>query len=367
MNFKSLLALTGTFIVSHISFSQTSAPKYSNEFLNIGIGAKSLGMGNSAIGYIDDVTAAYWNPSGLLKSKAPMEIGLLHSEYFAGIAKYDYVGFSKRIDDKSVGAISFIRFGVDDIPNTTQLIDKDGNVDYDRITTFSSADYAFIFSYARKMKYNIDAGANFKIIHRRIGDFAQAWGFGIDASASYDYKKWKFGAVVRDITSTVNSWSYTLSDEVKEVFDSTNNEIPQNSTELTIPRLVVGAARSFKLSKQFNLLAAADLDFTFDGKRNTLIRSSFVSAEPKLGIELGYKGVVFVRTGLGNVQWVRQFDETENLSAQPNIGLGLKIKNFYIDYALTDIGDNSIALYSNVFSVRYQIGRTNTPRSTTTP
>lgn len=365
MNVKSFFALSGVFIFCLVGKSQTSAPKYSNEFLNIGIGAKSLGMGNASIGYIDDVTAGYWNPSGLLKSKAPMEVGLLRSEYFAGIAKYDYVGFSKRIDSKSVGAISFIRFGVDDIPNTTQLIDKDGNVDYDRITTFSSADYAFLFSYARVMPKNIHAGANFKIIHRRIGDFAQAWGFGIDVSASKKYKNWQFGAVLKDVTTTVNAWSFNLSDEVKEVFDSTNNEIPQNSTELTIPRLVVGASRSFQLSEQFNLLAAADLDFTFDGKRNTLIRSSALSAEPKVGIELGYKGVVFVRTGIGNVQWIRQFDDSENLSIQPNIGLGLKIKNFFIDYALTDIGDNSIALYSNVFSVRYQIGRIATPRAIT--
>jgi hypothetical protein len=40
---------------------------------------------------------------------------------------------------------------------------------------------------------------------------------------------------------------------------------------------------------------------------------------------------------------------------QPNIGLGLKIKSVSLDYALTDIGDNSVALYSNIFSLKFDL------------
>jgi hypothetical protein len=43
------------------------------------------------------------------------------------------------------------RFGVDDILNTTELIDSEGNIDYNRISLFSTADYGFTFSYARKL------------------------------------------------------------------------------------------------------------------------------------------------------------------------------------------------------------------------
>ena len=41
----------------------TNAPKYSNEFLQIGVGARALGMGNSLVAGVNDVTAAYWNPA----------------------------------------------------------------------------------------------------------------------------------------------------------------------------------------------------------------------------------------------------------------------------------------------------------------
>ena len=42
------------------------------------------------------------------------------------------------LDDRSTIAISLIRFGVDDILNTTQLIDNQGNIDYNRISLFST-------------------------------------------------------------------------------------------------------------------------------------------------------------------------------------------------------------------------------------
>ena len=43
---------------------------------------------------------------------------------------------------------------------------------------------------------------------------------------------------------------------------------------------------------------------------------------------------------------------------QPNIGVGVTIKDILsIDYALTDIGDQSVALYSNVFSLKLALNR----------
>ena len=334
-------------------FSQTNAPKYSNEFLAIGVGARNFAMGNSVISSVQDVTAGYYNPAGLLNTKKKMEFGLMHSEYFAGIAKYDYLGFSKRIDENSVGGISLIRFGTDDIPNTTQLIDKDGNIDYDRITKFSAADYALLLSYARKLPMGLEVGGNFKIIHRRIGDFANSWGIGLDAGLNYSHKDWKFAAVLRDVTTTVNAWSYSIDDATREVFEATGNEIPENSTEITLPRLLLGVSRDYKLSPKFSLLAEFNLNTTFDGKRNSLIRSNAFSTDPTLGFELGYKNIVFLRTGINNMQWIRQFDGTESLSVMPNIGLGIAFKKFQIDYALSNIGNQSLALFSNVFSLSF--------------
>src|SRR5690606_41978926 len=75
-----------------------------------------------------------------------------------------------------------------------------------------------------------------------------------------------------------------------------------------------------------------------------------------MGVEFGFKQIVFVRAGMGNIQQVKNIDNSQNLSLQPNIGLGIKIKQFTIDYALTNI-NQSVGLYSNIFSLRFDINK----------
>ncbi len=340
-------------------YGQTSAPKYSNEFLNVGVGARALGMSNCQIASVNDVTAGYWNPAGLNGITTPLALGLMHSEYFTGIAKYDYVGFAKRIDSASVFGISMVRFGVDNIPNTTELIDANGNVNYDKITTFSAADYAFLLSYARLSKIKgLRFGGNVKIIRRVIGDFAGAWGFGFDLGAQYDYKKWKFGLMLRDVTSTFNAWTFNLNDQMKQTFLATGNTLPTNSVEVTLPRMLLGLNRKFEfLNNRFSLAPEIALDVTFDGRRNVLIQSSVASVDPHFGFEAGYKNMIFLRGGIMNIQTETDITGTKFTSFMPNVGVGIKFKAFTLDYALTDIGDQSVALYSNVFSLKIDINR----------
>lgn len=346
-------------LISCIAFqSIAQAPKYSNEFLNVGVGARALGMSNSYVTSVNDVTAGYWNPAGLLGIGNQHQVALMHSEYFAGIAKYDYGAYATRLDSSSVLAATVIRFGVDNIPNTTELINNNGNVDYSRITTFSAADLALIVSYAKTVKIpGLRVGASAKIIRRKIGAFAGAWGFGLDAGAQYDYKKWKFAAMFRDITSTFNAWTFNLSDQTKAVFNATGNTIPTNSVEVTLPKLLLGSARKFDFPHKISLLAEVNMDATFDGMRNVLIKSKYMSMDPHFGLEASYMNIVFLRAGLGNYQSYADASGKKSSTLQPNMGVGIKIKAITIDYALTNIGDKSVALYSNVFSLKVDINK----------
>jgi hypothetical protein len=351
--------LSLTFILNVKGQTDKIAPKYSNEFLQIGLGADAMGRSNAVVASIDNANAGYWNPAGLTKVNKWLEISAMHSEYFAGIAKYDYLGLAKSIDSTSAMGFSFIRFGVDDIPNTTQLIDNAGRIDYDKITTFTAADYAFLFSYARKMPIKgLSVGGNFKIIHRKVGDFAKSWGFGIDAGAQYQQgKHWKHGIMVRDVTSTFNAWIFDLDDQTKEVFTKTGNELPQNGLEVTLPRILLGSQGKYDLGKKGIYVASeVDLALTMDGKRNVLIKSKPFSIDPYLGVQFGYKSLVQLRMGIGNIQKIKDFDDKETFKVQPNIGFGLNIKNFYLDYAFTNF-DQSVGLYSHVISLRIKLNK----------
>src|SRR3982750_742455 len=134
-------------------FSYAQFRKYSNEFLNIGAGARGLSMGSAQVASVSDGTAGYWNPAGLVSIKDHPQINLMHSEYFAGIGKYDFasIAFPSANNKRTIG-VTALRFAVDDIMNTLFLVEPDGSINYNNIQSFSSADYAFILSFAQKLK-----------------------------------------------------------------------------------------------------------------------------------------------------------------------------------------------------------------------
>jgi hypothetical protein len=176
----------------------------------------------------------------------------------------------------------------------------------------------------------------------------------LDAGIQYDKNNWHFGATARDITSTFNAWSFDINDKTKEVFEATQNDLPQNGLEIALPRVIAGVGRDFRI-KKVSILAEVNLNMTTDGKRNTLISSNPISIDPTAGLEVGYSGVIFLRLGAGNITKSTDFDGSTYYTVQPNLGIGLRIKQLTLDYALSDIGNVSDVLYSNVFSLKYDI------------
>jgi len=94
-------------------------------------------MSGASVASISDATGIYWNPAAILRSPGNMQVAVMHTEHFAGIAKFDFGGLilpSK--DPNRMMGLSLIRFGIDDIPNTLFLVQADGSINYDNITAF---------------------------------------------------------------------------------------------------------------------------------------------------------------------------------------------------------------------------------------
>jgi hypothetical protein len=345
-----LLSLIG------FSFSALNAQKYSNEFLTIGISARAQAMGNAVTAQVNDVTAGYWNPAGLvgIDSSVGVQVAAMHAEWFAGIGKYDYLGVSLPLANaKGRVGISAIRFGIDGIPNTLTLYEEDGTVNYDNIVEFSAADYGFLGSYAREVmvgKTPLHLGGSIKVVHRTIGRFARSWGFGLDLGVQYHPGNWRFGLMGRDLSSTFNAWTINFTEEERDVLISTGNDLPEiNSLEVTRPQLILGVGydlswRDFSFHPEINAI------LTTDGRRNTLVSGDPISLDPAAGIEVGYKGFVFFRAGVNQLQEELRFAQETIWTARPSLGVGLKLSRFYVDYAYTDLGDSQNR-YSHVISL----------------
>ena len=67
--------------------------KYSNDFLQIGAGARSFSLSKSVVASVDGPSSIYWNPSSLVEMQES-SLEIMHAAYFGGIANYDQISYS---------------------------------------------------------------------------------------------------------------------------------------------------------------------------------------------------------------------------------------------------------------------------------
>ena len=330
--------------------AQAQAPKYVNEFLSIGAGARQMAMGGAVVAHIDDATASYWNPAGLASNYQARQFIAMHANYFSNLAKYDYAGLAMRLNHENAIGISFLRFAVDDIPNTLNLIDNSGNIRYDLITSFSAADHAFVFSYGRQtMNESFKFGMSIKLIRRVVGDFASSWGFGGDIGIQKHVKDWHFGLMVKDATTTFNAWKFQSGD-LLETFTRTGNLIPSESVEIAKPLFIGGFGKEIQIKRLLSALVECNLVFNTDGERNEQIKLGKVTIAPSFGLELNYGDRFFFRSGINNFQ--KSELAGDKTVYRPALGAGINFQNFTLDYAITDIGSKEESNLSNVISLK---------------
>ena len=334
--------------------------KYSNEFLNIGAGARGLAMGGAVISNQNDVYAPMWNPAGLTEVERDWQGAAMHAEYFESIAKYDYISFAKALDSKNgVLGISIVRLGIDNILNTTQMIDSEGNIDYDKITKFSTSDYAGIISYAFHPggKQKLSVGVNAKIVYRNIGKFANGFGFGFDLGAIYKTDSgYQLGAMLRDATTTVNFWTINQKDLSAVVNGEEFNPAPKDKMEITMPKLNMGISKNFKLNRDLEFLPEAGVNVDF-AKTAALISTDFASITPYLGAELSFQKMIFVRAGVNKFQNVTDIEDLKRkVTFQPSAGIGVRYRGLTLDYAITSTGIGGSNYFSNFFSLKLDMG-----------
>jgi len=305
--------------------SPSFATRYAGEFLRIGAGARALGMGSAFAGLADDGTAAYWNPAGLA-TLDKHEVTAMHAEQFGSIVKYDFLSYTMPIGApnkaKQSIAVSLIRLGVDDIPDTRGLdiIDVNGNgkfdypedrlvVDESRFVFDSDNDLALLFSYARELTGGISVGGNVKVIRQWLGDSLRSSGFGLDIGALYVGKNgWSAGAKLTDAVTTRILWN-------------------TGTSEYITPSLRVGGAKSVAFrNHRHTVTAALDVQVGFaDEVLSSQANLGSVTFEFHPGLEYWLERRVALRVGM----------EAKNFAA----GAGFRYRKFGLDYAYLDHQD----------------------------
>ncbi|MBC8041975.1 MAG: PorV/PorQ family protein [Rhizobacter sp.] len=307
-----LSLLLSTLLLPQMLSAQTVIGKYAGEFLSLGAGARSLGMGGAAAALANDVTAGYWNVAGLSKLNYP-QVAFMHAETFGNLVSYDYGAVAIPYQENKSFGLSLIRLGVADIPDTRDAYTVDGSNQIqpkdnaeDLITRFGAADYAVLLSYAAATPFNFSYGVSAKFIFRNIGDLASARGIGFDIGGMYEFRNGiVIGLALQDITTTFVSWS------------GTDGQSYRN--ELITPTAKLGGGYVIEaFSGRFTI--GLDTDIRFDGRQSTAAFSLGPSSfNFRGGGEFNYKNIVAIRGGV---------DDLGRLT----LGAGLRVSKLDIDY-----------------------------------
>jgi hypothetical protein len=313
------------FVAAIVLPAPAGATRYAGEFLRIGVGARALGMGSAFAGLADDGTAAFWNPAGLATLNS-REITAMHAEQFGSIVKYDFLSYTMPLgapgQPKQALAISLIRLGVDNIPDTRglEILDVNGNgkfdypddrliVDESRFVFDSDNDVALLFSYARAVGQKLSLGGSLKVIRQWLGDSLRSNGFGLDVAALYlGPHGLSAGAKLTDATTTRILWN-------------------TGTNEFIAPSLRIGGAKTQAFRGRRHVVTAAlDVQVGFSDERlSSQAHLGSVTFEFHPGLEYWLERRVALRAGF----------EAKNFSA----GAGFRYRKIGLDYAFLDHQD----------------------------
>lgn len=295
--------------------------KYAGEFANLGVGPRGTAMGGAFTAVTNDVTSIYWNPAGLIEAKG-LQLHFMHSKQFISTIQNNYLALSLPYTEKSSVGLSLYYLTVNDIKDSRNAYNTvENKVDPSRVKLFNTGDYIITASYAQIYNDELNWGANLKLIYRDY-EIETATGIGFDAAIKYSTGNFKFGAVLRDITGTLMTWS-------------------TNTTEFISPSLRMGFAYQYLLT-DYNLTFLPAVDLSFMGENRsyaTEVSLGPFSADIMAGIEINYDGLLSLRLGM---------DDLRRL----NTGMGIQLPHINIDYAFTayanELGDiHRIALHVN--------------------
>lgn len=336
IRFKSILQsllLLFLFQVS-VSAQDLTVSKYGNDFLSIGGGARALSLGSAYGSISDDVTSVYWNPAGL-SQLTQMELLYMHSERFNGVVGYDFAAAGIPIKDTDgVFGVGFIRQGVDGIKNTLDAWSEANNQPLPNPTAlfseFSAYDLAFLISYAQPFTEdgNNSWGTSFKVLHSKIGPFAQAWGYSMDIGIQERDKYYAWGIIVQDVTTLFKFWQ-TNKESLKNLQEF-NDVIPSGQNEQIMPTVKLSAAFIWPISSQFELITVADTDIRFENRQTYYLNTGSVSYEPHFGMEFSFRKLVYIRGGLTDFF----FDDNQKMTFSPTAGAGIGFSRLNLDYGL---------------------------------
>lgn len=304
--------------------SAAQAAKYAGEFLEIGVGARAVGMGGAVTALTDDPMSFYWNPAGM-GYIAGVNVSGMYADLWDGLANYSVAGITLPATGAVLG-LNYVRLGVPEIQEHPNYADPRNRIlngdtlsiqEYLLATgaaprgVFGDNESALFVTFAKLNRLNLDfgwsyfqlpvelpLGASIKFLNHRLGE-ASASGIGAD-----------FGGQLRVRTQDLfnENWKATLAWGFNWQ-DATRTAIDwgENNKDAIPPNFRTGFAFIQKLPGRDSQLAVS-----YDAEKRWTHTNHW-------GLEYRFESVLALRGGLWGDEWTA--------------GAGLSLWRTNVDYA----------------------------------
>lgn len=306
------------------------------QFLKIGVGGRAVGMAGATAGITDDMSALYWNPSGVL-SVSGIGVFAAHTDWFADI-QHQFFGAVVPVSDDHRFGISATVLTMGEMEITTELEPRGTG------TFFDATDVAVGITYATRPVTFFSFGATVKYVAQSIyNESASAIALDLGTLLDTDFKGIKIGMAFtnfgtrlklegRDLHRTYDPNPNNATNVgVSSNLATEEWEMPINF-RVGIGWDLIGQAGAMMKDETHGLLLAADANHPNDAPENASI-----------GLEYHWSDIIALRSGYHFNDDVKKW----------TYGLGFSWGipgsfSFAVDYAFMDL-DRLAAVH--VFSI----------------
>lgn len=295
-----------------VSAAQLTAQGTTSLFIDSGVGARALGLGNAYVASAEDASAVFWNPAGLdfiQKKSATFFYSSLIAE-----SSYSFAGVVW--PTVSIGSFGFgwLRLG------SGEIEERGGPADPSLVSMFDHSQQLFLFSYGKQVRERFSVGLTFKVENFNLNSSLTRFGtdFGLLYRSDFD------SAFLRDFSFGFNIQNF-LKTEAKLV----------DTAESSSRNLKVGLMRRVIIGEDRNALS-----FLLDWNKTQNASSSW-----HFGTEFSFKNQAKLRVGINN--------------GQIAFGAGASYNRFHLDYNFGKFFDGEFA-GNHRFSITIDIGKSKT-------
>ena len=280
------------------------------QFLKIGVGARSVGMGESYVAVANDIEALYWNPAGIALFDQPA-VFFSHTQWVVDL-QMEFAGAVYHLDHSNSLGVSLAYLHTEDMDETTAL------QPFGTGRMFSFGDFMLGLTYARNMTSQFSFGVTVKYMQETLADLNMRTVF-FDLGTHYEtgWRSTRFAVSVTNFGQDISPSGSTI---IRDLNNQTNEVTEfQSFAPPTIFR--IGIASEFIDQENQRLTGSIQLNHPNDNAENI-----------NIGMEYLWRGMFAIRSGYKTAQ------AEESFSAGFGLHFPITMADFRLDYAFTNFG-----------------------------